>query len=301
MYENVYIYGGIVMKVLCLGSLNIDHFYEVDHFVYAKETMSASDYSMGIGGKGLNQAIALKKAGIDTYMGGCIGNDGQFLVDFLNSNGVDTSNVIVVEENTGHAIIQRCHGENCILIYHGANYCLTKDKIDSMLDGMDVVVLQNEINDLSYIIDKAYEKRVSIVLNPSPFDSNILDLSLNKVSTFFVNEVEGAGLSGEKDFDRMLDKLHYSYPNSNIILTVGANGSYFINKDERLFCPSKKVSVVDTTGAGDTFSGFFLSAKLKGFSNLDCLKIATNASSIAIQTKGAANSIPTWDCVMDLK
>ena len=163
------------MKVLSFGSLNIDYVYKVDHFVQKGETLSSKSLNVFSGGKGLNQSIALAKAGVETYHAGAIGEDGKFLLEILEEAGVDTSCVkILSDERTGNAIIQNDEdGDNCILLYGGANQAITKAQVDAVLsrfDAGDYLVLQNEINELPYMMTKAHEKGMKIVLNPSPMN-----------------------------------------------------------------------------------------------------------------------------------
>ena len=165
------------MKVLCFGSLNIDYTYKVDHFVKKGETLSSGSLQVFSGGKGLNQSIALARAGAETYHAGSIGEDGRFLLEQLQDAGVDTRYVTVLETvRTGNAIIQNDkEGDNCILLYGGANQAVTTNQADAVLEHFrkgDFLVLQNEINELAYIMERAHERGMKIVLNPSPMDEN---------------------------------------------------------------------------------------------------------------------------------
>ena len=153
--------GGLRMKTLVFGSLNIDHVYQLDHFVQPGETISSSRYEKHAGGKGLNQAIALAKAGHETLFAGCIGQDGLFLKEMLERHGVNTDALSILDMPTGHALIQvDAAGENAIILFGGANLCQTEEHIDralSMLDAGDLVLLQNEINLCPQIIEQAAE------------------------------------------------------------------------------------------------------------------------------------------------
>ena len=150
------------MKVLCYGSLNIDYVYEVPHFVEPGETLSSLSMSKNPGGKGANQAAALAKSGCKTFMAGKIGKDGEFLINTLQSYGVDCSFITISDNPSGHAIIQLDEKkQNSILLFPGENKNITYEEINSVLshfDKDDWIILQNEINNLSYIINKAKEK-----------------------------------------------------------------------------------------------------------------------------------------------
>ena len=171
------------MKVLCFGSLNIDYTYRVPHFVHKGETLSSESLEVFSGGKGLNQSVALAKAGVDTYHAGVIGEDGMFLVKVLQEAGVHTELIKIRSDvRTGNAIIQNDHeGDNCILLYGGANQAVTEKQVDETIEKFekgDFLLIQNEINELSYIVQKAHEKQMKIVLNPSPMNEKILNLPL---------------------------------------------------------------------------------------------------------------------------
>ncbi|MCI7093143.1 MAG: PfkB family carbohydrate kinase, partial [Lachnospiraceae bacterium] len=171
-------------KILCFGSLNIDHVYSVDHFVAKGETLSSQKLETFTGGKGLNQSVALARAGAETYHAGAIGPDGSFLLDMMKEAGVHTDYVTMIPDaHTGHAIIQRDkEGDNCILLYGGTNQLITKEQADSVLNHFsagDYLVLQNEINQLPYIVEKAHALGMTIVLNPSPMNEKVLQLPLD--------------------------------------------------------------------------------------------------------------------------
>lgn len=290
------------MKVLCFGSLNIDYTYKVDHFVKKGETLSSDALQVFSGGKGLNQSIALAKAGVDTYHAGAIGEDGQFLLKQLQDAGVNTDCVAVLEDvRSGNAIIQNDkEGDNCILLYGGANQAITKAQVDDVLGKFaegDFIVLQNEINELSYIVEQAHEKKLKIVLNPSPMNEKIQKLPLQYVDYFLLNEIEagqilgedtGAGFDGEKLAGKLLEK----FPSAAIVLTMGGDGSIYMDGKETVLQPVYKVQAVDTTAAGDTFTGFFIGGMIRGLSVKESMNMASKAAAIAVTRQGAAPSIP---------
>ena len=148
--------------ILNFGSVNIDNCYQVRDFVRAGETISALEVTRHAGGKGFNQSVALARAGAKVCHAGCIGEDGLFLRDMLHAEGVDTDFLRVTDSPTGNAIIQvNARGENCIILYTGANGCVTEDYADEVFSRFgpdDVLLVQNEISSLPYIIEKAREK-----------------------------------------------------------------------------------------------------------------------------------------------
>lgn len=290
------------MKVLCFGSLNIDYTYKVPHFVKKGETLASERLQVFGGGKGLNQSVALAKAGTEVYHAGSIGQDGMFLLDMLKDAGANTDFVKILDTvRTGNAIIQNDKsGDNCIILYGGANQAITREQVDEVMshfESEDYLVLQNEINELGYIVEKAHEKGMIIVLNPSPMNEKILALPLDVINYFILNEVEAAQILGKEDkgeesWEQIADDLLKKFPQATIVLTMGSEGSVFKNQKETVCQSIYKVQAVDTTAAGDTFSGYFIGGILGGLSAKEAMDQASKASAIAVTRKGAAPSIP---------
>ena len=291
------------MKILNFGSLNLDLVYQMPHFVRAGETLSSTGFSRNVGGKGLNQSVALAKAGAEIYHAGLVGEDGEMLRAFLADNGVDTRFVRTIDQPSGHAVIQVVpEGNNCIFLYGGANQCVTEAFIQEVLENFgpgDFLVLQNEINKIDAIIHAAHARGMQVVLNPSPIANNLKTLPLEKISWFILNEIEGAELSGETEADRILDKLTALYPHAKIVLTLGGDGSVYAGDGERVRQKAYRVQAVDTTAAGDTFTGFFFAAVADGVPAAEALRRASKASSISVTRPGAAASIPALNEVLD--
>ena len=173
------------MKILNFGSCNIDYVYSLDHIVKIGETETTHKLETFPGGKGLNQSIAVAKAGAQIYHAGCVGIDGKILIEILQENGVDISYLKTVNTKNGHAVIQvSSKGENSIFIYPGSNEMITEEYIDFVLDNFDagdVILLQNEINNVNYIVEKAYQKKMCIIFNPSPFNEKINEIDINNM------------------------------------------------------------------------------------------------------------------------
>ena len=287
------------MKVLNFGSLNYDYVYEVDHFTEPKETQSSNSYIRNFGGKGLNQSIALAKAGLDVYHAGKLGHDGQDFIDYLNKYNVKTDYLIKDDnEATGHAIIEICNGQNRIILHGGANQAIDEKQIDDTLSHFskeDVLLVQNEISSMAYLIDKAHEKGMFIAFNTAPMNDKVFTYPLDKVDLFIVNEIEGAGLAGIKSsiIEEIINALKQKYPDKRFVLTVGEKGSYYFDSYNAVYQNAYQVKTVDTTAAGDTFTGYFLASFLNDKDVAKALNIAARAASITVQGKGAAQSIPS--------
>ena len=285
------------MKILVFGSLNIDRTYSVEHFVKPCETISATRLDFFCGGKGFNQAVALARAGCDIYFAGALGEDGAMLENALSESNIRLDYLRHVPGPSGHAVIQLDpSGQNCILISAGANGCIDREYIDYVLSNFregDYIVLQNEIPSVDYIIQAAKERKMTVVFNPSPFNGQIHKCKISSVDYLMINEVEGAELSGTADSKAMKEALHSAYPDTNIVLTLGAQGVLCIDRDGSEYsCGIYDVPVVDTTAAGDTFTGFFLAEIIESGDIQKALERASIASGIAVSRKGASPSIP---------
>ena len=288
--------GGDNMKILNYGSLNIDYVYQVPHIVQPGETISSAGLSVFSGGKGLNQSISLARAGAPVYHAGFIGEDGGFLLDVMRESGVDVRFVRTCVERTGNAIIQvGDSGQNSILLFGGANQTNTKERIDEVLSAFepgDILLMQNEVNLLSYMLEKADEIGLKVALNPSPYNEWIEACDLSTVSYFLINEVEGAQMTGRTDPDEILNAIMARYPDSGVVLTLGKNGVVYCDARGRFRQDIFDLKVVDTTAAGDTFTGYFLAGMLMNQPVPDVLRDASAASALAVSRKGAAPSIP---------
>lgn len=285
-----------VMRIYNLGSLNIDYVYDVDHFVSAGETLSSDKMQIFPGGKGLNQSVALARAGAEVIHGAVIGEDGGFLTEILSSAGVDTSRIETIPRRCGHAVIQvDKSGQNCILLYPGTNRCIDRRYIENFLfdaERGDILVVQNEISGLDIAFETASRKNMRIAFNPSPFHSDIKKLPLSLVRWLFCNETEGEALFGSRDIREITERFITQIPDGDLILTLGKDGSVFKNREKFIAQPIFETKTVDTTAAGDTFLGYFLASVTKGESVERSMAVASKAASVAVSVKGAASSIP---------
>ena len=287
------------MKYLVFGSLNIDRTYTVPHFVSAGETMSAVKMELFCGGKGFNQAVALARAGKEVYFAGAVGSDGGMLLEALAADGIHDKYIKHTPGASGHAVIQVDRGgQNCIIILPGANGEITEADVDAVLADFekgDLIVLQNEITCVAYILRKAAENGMTVALNPSPCDDRIGEYDMRYVNYLLVNEVEGSAITGCTEPDAIADSLHQTYPALNLVLTLGSNGAIYCGADgSRYAVGIYRTNAVDTTAAGDTFTGYFLSQVTESGDAALALRQAAIASGISVSRKGASPSIPMY-------
>lgn len=275
------------------------------------ETLSAKELNVYTGGKGLNQSIALARAGVETYQAGAIGTDGMFLLEQLKEAGVKTDLVKILDDvRTGNAIIQNDdEGDNCIVLFGGANQAITKEQVDEVFKDFtneDYLLIQNEINELSYIVEKAKEEGMKIILNPSPMNEKIMKLPLDQIDYFILNEIEAMQIlemdkPEEIDGKYIASLLHERFKDATIVLTLGSEGSVCISDDEYVEQSIYKVKAIDTTAAGDTYTGYFIAGILNGKTIKESMDIASKASAIAVTRQGAAPSIPVLEEVEEYK
>lgn len=284
------------MDILNFGSLNIDFVYKVDEFLKPGETKLSQSLDFFCGGKGLNQSIAAARAGNRVYHAGLLGEDGKMLRDKLEENGVILDYLTPVSGKSGHAMIQvDKRGQNCILLYGGTNQALTKEYIDSVLDKFDsntLMLIQNELNLTDYIIEKAYSRGIPVAMNAAPMDDKVPGYPIEKLSWLIVNEIEGCSLAQCDSDEDILGILGEKYPNCSVLLTLGHRGSKCLHNGKVTTCGACRVKPVDTTAAGDTFTGYFLYGILNGKSVEESQQLATVASAICVQREGASDSVP---------
>ena len=284
------------MKILNLGSMNVDNVYQVDEFLLPGETKLSQGLNLFCGGKGLNQSIAAVRAGNEVWHAGLIGEDGGMLLDKLEENGVNTSLIQRVPGKGGHTVIQvNRHGQNCILLYGGTNRMLTEEIIDGIFDRFGsegAVLLQNEINLLPYVMEAAHKRGLPIFFNAAPMDEQVHRCDLSLVDWLIVNEVEGQQLAGDCKEEDILPVLSAKYPSMSILLTLGSRGAVCLHEGKTYSIGVCKVKPVDTTAAGDTFSGYFMYGVLHGLTVPECLRLATAASALCVGRAGAADSVP---------
>jgi ribokinase len=280
-------------QILNFGSINVDHVYQVPHFVQPAETLAATDYAKGLGGKGFNQSVALHRAGVEVLHVGNIGRDDTWTQAQISATGLSLRGIGATDAATGHALIQvNAQAENCILLCAGANAQLTQAQLSQHLaqDAAQWVLLQNETNLIADIIEQSHAAGKHVVFNPAPCHAGMADLPLELLHTVVVNEVEAAQLTGMHDVEQALVALQQRV--KNVVLTMGGQGARYLGESGAFFVPANPVQAVDTTAAGDTFIGFYLSVIIQGGSVEAALTCATQAAGIAVTRMGATASIP---------
>lgn len=290
-------------RILNFGSLNVDHVYRVKTFVRPGETISALDYRVFPGGKGLNQSIALGRAGACCTHAGVLGQDGLFLRTLLEQEKVDCSLLRVkADMASGHAVIQVSEaGENCIVLYGGTNQAVDEAMVQDVLAHFspgDCILLQNEISAMPAIMRLASRRGMRIFINPAPMNEAAMALPMELADTIIVNETEGAALAslpGTADPAAVMDALRRRLPAANILMTLGGSGSVRLDAatGELVSIPAARAAqVVDTTAAGDTYIGYYLALCAEGRPPRECMETAARAAAVCVSRAGAGVSIP---------
>ncbi len=299
------------MKIYNYGSINIDHIYQVPHLVAPGETLSSTAYQQVLGGKGANQSIALARAGADVSHIGRANVNDTWAVEQMVSSGVNCELVSLVEQPSGHAIIQvDAQAENSIVLFGGANQSFTKTDIEESLSKAaqdDWLLLQNECSNTAVAVKVAAEKGMKIAFNPSPMLADIESFPLDKIDLLIVNEIElsqllttSSAVDSENTQTDLIELIQKRYPNMQVVITLGDKGAIWVSDNDQIKADALKVAVVDTTAAGDTFLGYLMAAIGRKDSKQAALKIACKASSIAVQSLGASSSIPSAAQVNEL-
>ncbi|MDM7459863.1 MAG: ribokinase [Paracoccus sp. (in: a-proteobacteria)] len=279
------------MAIWNLGSINIDHVYHLDALPRPGETIAARSYTKGLGGKGANQSIAAARAGANTLHLGAMGRQDDWLCDRLVAAGIDLTHVARLDhEATGHAIILLdAMAENEIVIHPGANRAIAEDHLAAALNGMtarDTLLLQNETNGQRAAARIARGRDARVIYSAAPFDCAAVAKVLPHVTILAMNEGEAAELS----------RAMASPPSvSGMLVTLGAKGAEYrdFQRNEVHRQPAFPVVAVDTTGAGDTFVGYFAAALDEGSPIAAALRLAAAAAALQVTRHGAADAIPT--------
>lgn len=282
--------------ILNVGSINIDRVYAVEHFVRPGETIASGRYDVFAGGKGFNQSIALARAGAKVRHAGMVGKDGAWLIERLSGEGVDITSVETRETPTGHAIIQVAPtGENAIVLFGGANRKLNPAmavRAAAACSAGDYLLTQNETNVTAEAIREGAKRGLKVVFNPAPMDAAVPGYPLECVDIFILNETEAHGLTGKTEPEDIRADMTRRFPKAATVLTLGSKGAMFFDSGSRIHQAATAVKAIDTTAAGDTFTGFFLAELAKSDDPARALSLGCRAAAICVTRPGASDSIP---------
>lgn len=298
-------------KILVIGSLNIDMVMKVDHMPTVGETILCDGMKLVAGGKGANQACAAGRLGTDVTMLGAIGNDshGEMQRDSLQRSGVDVSGLITKERvSTGTAFITvNKEGNNSIVVVQGANVQFTPEDIEAhrdLLEECEIVILQLEIpmDTVLYAVKLARTLGKTVILDPAPVPEHFPEELYQYVDIIKPNESELSRLTGIADTQNHLEEavqIVKDHGVKNVLVTLGGDGVYLDTENESpVHIPAKKVEVVDTTAAGDSFTAALAAMLLEGKTLKEAAEFANQVSAIVVTREGAQDSIPTLQEVL---
>ncbi|WP_170480995.1 ribokinase [Ruegeria arenilitoris] len=279
------------MTIWNLGSINADMVYSVPHLPRPGETLAAQGLDRFLGGKGANMSVAAARAGSRVSHIGAVGPDGRWAQERLTEYGVDTRNIAQVDSPTGHAIIAvDDHGENSIILFQGANHAISEDLLAGALSSAhpgDLLVMQNETNAQIIAGKMAHEMGLTVCYSAAPFQSDAVLAVLPYLDFLILNEVEAEQLK------QSTGNSPSELPVEHVIVTLGAMGArYFHHDSEPVDFEAHSVEPVDTTGAGDTFTGYVLSGMDRGMPMAQAIVLANRAAALMVTRHGTADVIP---------
>lgn len=281
------------MTIFNLGSINADHFYRLPHLTLPGETLAATSYGRGLGGKGANQSVAAARAGAVVRHIGATGVDGAWMRAELAADGVDCAHVAEVDVASGHAIIMvDASGENSIVLFPGANRALPlaalEDAMATAAAG-DWLLMQNETSAQVEAVALAKARGVKVAYSAAPFEAEAVRKVLTDLDLLLLNAVEAAQLC--EALGTTLDAL----PVKAVCVTHGAKGAVWHDLAGKTAQeqPAFKVTPVDTTAAGDTFAGYLVAGLAEGMTPPQALRLAAGASALKVTRAGTAAAIPT--------
>ena len=284
--------------IINVGSINIDHVYRVGHLPEAGETIAAVSHQKFLGGKGINQSIAISKSGGELIHIGAVGPDGEWVLSEIHNMGVDTRHIRKSGRPTGHAVI--CvddAGENQIVIYSGANHDIDLGPVQQVFRDHggpeNWALIQNETNATTEIAKLAKKNGLNLAYSAAPFEPEKIPELIGLCDLLVVNELEAAEICS------LTGKELGNLPVAQLVVTMGSKGATYHAKGETIQQEAFPVEPVDTTGAGDTFLGAFLASFSRGEPAAAALGYAAAASAIQVTRPGAAAAIPERDTVLE--
>ena len=298
------------MKNICvIGSLNMDLVVNVDTMPKPGQTIIGSNFKEVPGGKGANQAVAMARLNGNVSMIGKVGEDGfgQTLINSLKNDKVDTTYIQTSKGATGVALITV--DKNSIVVSPGANFEVKEDDIDNNIEAIknsDIVVLQLEtpLNTIKYALNKAKELNKYTILNPAPA-VKLDDEIIKNVDLLTPNETEleiisGVSIETEEDIQKAA-QIMIEKGVKELIVTLGSKGSLYINKEKSMFKKAYKVEAVDTTAAGDSYTGALAVALSQDKNIEDAMDFASKVGALSVLKEGAQSSLPTLEDVKNFR
>lgn len=290
-------------RIICIGAVNLDRIYHVSQAVSMNEAAICQSFSQSWGGKGLNQVAALRGAGEEPIFYAKVDKrDYESLCLFLQNKGISCEYISRIHSFTNHGVIQMTEdGNTAILGVANPEVSFSRQELENILEGLrakDVLVLQNEIEDIPYIITKAKAAGCTVFLNPSPICGNMDNWPLGLTDYLIINEAEGRKITRREKQEEILWEFSRKYPDTAVVLTLGADGSIYQKGSRQVVQSGYHTQSIDTLGAGDTFLGYFISALHQGESISYALDIAAKAAAIVVSRRGAAEIIPVKEEVL---
>jgi ribokinase len=280
-----------------LGSINIDNFYEVPHLPAPGETLAAVSYGFGLGGKGANMSVAAARGAARISHIGAIGSEGHWTLDRLMEYGVDTPHISQIEVPTGHAnIVVDSSGENNIVLFQGANVKLTEAMIGRALSAAstgDFLLMQNETNGQEYASETARSLGLRVAYAAAPFEADAIGRLLGRVDLLVLNEIEATQL--EAATGKSVGALGVP----DVVVTLGAQGCKWVSNASEKHFDAYPAEAVDTTGAGDTFTGYLVAGLDRGLDMEAAIDLALKAGALMVTRRGTADVIPDLKEIQD--
>lgn len=279
------------MTIFNFGSINADNFFQVPHLPSPGETLAATGFTRGLGGKGANMSVAAARAGAHVAHIGAVGEDGRWAIGLLTEWGVDTRHIAALPDTPmGQASIYVDDaGENSIVLLTGANHRIPNHtRADALAQASrgDIFLMQNETLNQREMAKIAKGLGLYVAYAAAPFDATAATDVLPFLDFLILNEIEAQQLQAATG--QTPDTLGIP----DVIITLGANGARWLHNGQSRDFPAMPVTPVDTTGAGDTFTGYVLAARDRGLPMEQAIALATRAAALMVTRKGTADVIP---------
>ena len=290
------------MSVFNLGSINVDNVYRVPHIPGPGETLAATAFTRGLGGKGANMSVAVARAAARAIHIGAVGSDGGWCVERLMEYGVDTRHIATVASGqTGHANIAVADdGENQIVTFGGANQQISDAMIGSALAEAgpgDTLLIQNETNGQVKAAQMARDLGLRVVYAAAPFEAKTVSDIAEYADYLVLNAVEAEQLRTALGVELTARVI------GHVVVTMCSEGSGGIDvaSGSYVLIPALPVTPVDTTGAGDTFTGYLVAGLDRGMPMEQALRLATQAGALMVTRHGTADVIPDLKDIEDAR